>query len=178
MDRFAGDILLAGYMPPRRAPRTPKGKQRMMEVDPVSGITQEWTNRNTSNPRSRFVRDNLTPQQLDRQANDLINDLIPLRREAVDATSPASPSGLDVESMQESLRIKNENRAMNDGEGEMRAFNLGSSLYPERFEALKTNIYSGLDNIVDIQMKHDPGLAYNDALKLVGISSLPASSFQ
>ena len=166
-----------GSRPPRRAPRTPKGKQRMKEVDPVSGIAQEWQNRNTPNPRSRFVRDNLTPQQLDKQTNDLINDLIPLRRQAVEATSPISSGGLDVDSMREELRIRDENRAMNDGEGVMRAFNLGSSLYPERFETLKNNIYSGLDNVVDNQMKFNPDLAYNDAVKLVGLSNLPASLY-
>ena len=174
---FQEEILLAGYRPPARIPRTPKGKRRMQDHDPVEGITREWHNRNRSNKRSRTVSDNLTPYDLDKEASALISDLVPIINTAVGRTSPKKPTDLSPDSMAEALAIDRENVAMMEGAGEMRPFNIGSAVFPTRFETLKQNIYRGLDNHVQTRMDKWGMTDYIEAVDSIGMTQMPPSLY-
>ena len=163
-------VLLAGYRPPARKPRTAKGREIMSDVDPVSGINQEWYNRNNPRKRSRTVSDNLSRQDLDREANALSYELLDLRNAGNQgALSDIDKRGEGIVTYQREL---NKLDSSKDG---VRFFNLAPSVFPERFAAFQRNLYRALDNKVQGRMKLT-GQSYVDALKALTVGNdMPAS---
>ena len=171
------DIEIAGFRPPARAPRTPKGQQRMREVDFVENIQREWDNRNRPKKRSKFLYDG-NPQTFDKVTSDFLDELEGVRDQAITSSEPpvelrGAKTEADIEAGQEYFRVKEETKNMSD-DPSMRLYNLGPTLYPKQFQQMRDYIFRGLDTKVESSMKN-AGLSHSEALDRLKRSSVPAS---